>query len=125
LKEPPPNEGQDFLFGQCRFLIRAFVFRLVNDNLESRTMLSSIESAAIFNPRLAPLRSRHMQSPATPRNLRTYTAAVLAKLREFAPYAAIELILPGGSLMALLLWLYRRHKKGAALSGCIPSQVIH
>jgi hypothetical protein len=31
-------------------------------------------------------------------------------LREFAPYAAIELLLPGGSLMALLLWFYRRRK---------------
>jgi hypothetical protein len=88
-------------------------------------MLPSIESTAIFNSGLAPLRSRHTQSPAAPRTLRTYTAAVLAKLREFAPYAAIELVLPGGSLMALLLWLYRRHKKGAALSGCIPSQVVH
>jgi hypothetical protein len=42
-----------------------------------------------------------------PRNLGT----VIAKLRELAPYALIELVLPGGSLMALLLWLYRRHKK--------------
>ena len=31
-------------------------------------------------------------------------------LREFAPYAAIELIVPGGSVMALLLWLHRRRK---------------
>jgi len=40
-----------------------------------------------------------------------YAAAVVAKLREFAPYAVIELVLPGGSLMALLLWFYRRQKK--------------
>jgi hypothetical protein len=32
---------------------------------------------------------------------------------DLAPYAAIELVLPGGSLMALLLRLYRRHKKAA------------
>ncbi|MGO9935971.1 MAG: hypothetical protein ACLPV8_29800 [Steroidobacteraceae bacterium] len=37
--------------------------------------------------------------------------ALVSKLRDLAPYAAIELILPGGSLMALLLWLYRRQKK--------------
>jgi hypothetical protein len=37
--------------------------------------------------------------------------AVIAKLRILAPYAAIELILPGGSLLALLLWLYRRQKR--------------
>jgi len=41
----------------------------------------------------------------------SYTAAAVAKLRDLAPYAAIELLLPGGSLMALLLWLYRRRKK--------------
>jgi len=42
---------------------------------------------------------------------RTHAATVIAKLRELAPYAAMELVLPGGSLMALLLWLYRRQKK--------------
>ena len=47
------------------------------------------------------------------RKLQAYAAAAVARLRLLAPYAAIELILPGGSLMALLLWLYRRH--GAAL----------
>ena len=28
--------------------------------------------------------------------------------RSFGPYLAIELLLPGGSLIALLLWLYHR-----------------
>ena len=86
-------------------------------------MLSSIESASICNTRLAPLRGRYAQSPTAPRKPSTYTTAVLARLREFAPYAAIELVLPGGSLMALLLWLYRRRKKEAALPGFIASQV--
>jgi hypothetical protein len=36
--------------------------------------------------------------------------SIVAKLREFAPYAAI-LMLPGGSVMAVLLWLYRRQKR--------------
>jgi hypothetical protein len=27
--------------------------------------------------------------------------------RTFGPYLAIELVMPGGSLLALLLWLYR------------------
>jgi hypothetical protein len=35
----------------------------------------------------------------------------IAGLRALAPYAVIELLLPGGSLVALFLWLYRRHKK--------------
>lgn len=42
--------------------------------------------------------------------------AIAAKLREFAPYAGI-LMLPGGSVMALLLWLYRRRGKAAGLLG--------
>lgn len=32
----------------------------------------------------------------------------IAAVRALAPYAAIELLLPGGSLIALVLWLYRR-----------------
>ena len=39
---------------------------------------------------------------------------VVAILREFGPYAAIELVLPGGTLLALILWLCRRHWKAAA-----------
>jgi hypothetical protein len=31
----------------------------------------------------------------------------VAQLRSLGPYLAVELILPGGSLLALLLWLYR------------------
>ena len=41
-----------------------------------------------------------------------HAAAVIARLKALAPYALIELILPGGSVMALLLWLYRRRKNG-------------
>ena len=37
--------------------------------------------------------------------------AVISRLRDLAPYAAIELVLPGGSVIALLLWLYRRQKR--------------
>jgi hypothetical protein len=35
-------------------------------------------------------------------------------LRRLGPYAAIELLLPGGSLLAILLWLYRRHRARAS-----------
>jgi LPXTG-motif cell wall-anchored protein len=38
----------------------------------------------------------------------------VSKLKDLAPYAALELVMPGGSLMALALWLYRRKKKDAA-----------
>jgi hypothetical protein len=33
---------------------------------------------------------------------------IVAQFRTLGPYFAIELILPGGSVLALLLWLYRR-----------------
>jgi hypothetical protein len=32
------------------------------------------------------------------------------RVRQLAPYAAIELLLPGGSIVAIALWLYRRHR---------------
>jgi hypothetical protein len=35
---------------------------------------------------------------------------VIVRLKAFAPYAMIEIVLPGGSVMALLLWLYRRRR---------------
>src|SRR5688572_19511927 len=36
-------------------------------------------------------------------------------VRAIGPYAAIELILPGGTLLAFLLWLYRQHQRGEPL----------
>jgi hypothetical protein len=33
--------------------------------------------------------------------------------RTFGPYLAIELLLPGGSLIALLLWFYRMYARPA------------
>jgi hypothetical protein len=49
-----------------------------------------------------------------------YAAAVIVRLKAVAPYALIELILPGGSVMALLLWFYRRRKNGVGF-GRIPA----
>ena len=45
-----------------------------------------------------------------------WIARGLAGLRDVAPYAAIELILPGGSLIALGLWLYRRYQRKRAVT---------
>jgi hypothetical protein len=47
----------------------------------------------------------------------SYAGAVIVKLKALAPYALIELILPGGSVMALLLWLYRRRKNRVVFGG--------
>ena len=32
---------------------------------------------------------------------------LVEQVREFGPYVAVELVLPGGTLIALALWLYR------------------
>jgi hypothetical protein len=40
--------------------------------------------------------------------------ALIQIARNASPYLAVELLLPGGSVIALLLWLFRhRFKKGA------------
>ena len=40
-------------------------------------------------------------------------AAVRTLVRRTGPYLAIELVLPGGTLIALLLFLYQRRQVGA------------
>ena len=69
-------------------------------------------TAASLSQALAPLRQ-----PAT-----GWVGRAAALLRSLGPYAAIELLLPGGSLIALLLWLYRRHSAArcaAAAAGTV------
>jgi len=39
---------------------------------------------------------------------------IFGKLRQLGPYVAVELILPGGSLIALALWIYNRKQARAA-----------
>ena len=68
--------------------------------------MSVIESTSAPN-------ARH---PQVAFKLSPYAAIVVAKLRAVAPYALMELILPGGSVMALLLWLYRRQRRGAVFA---------
>ncbi len=40
--------------------------------------------------------------------------------RELSPYLLVELLLPGGTVIALLLWIYRNRKAG--LSSRTPSK---
>jgi hypothetical protein len=42
---------------------------------------------------------------------------IFAKLKSFAPYALIEILLPGGSIIALTLWMLRRRKRTLSLAG--------
>ena len=52
-----------------------------------------------------------------------YAAGVIVRLKALAPYALIELVLPGGSVMALLLWLYRRRRNGVGF-GRFPVRLL-
>jgi hypothetical protein len=45
--------------------------------------------------------------------LSTLIAKMIALGRLLGPYVAIEILLPGGSLIALLLWLYRAKQRRA------------
>jgi hypothetical protein len=36
---------------------------------------------------------------------------ILHGVRGFGPYLLVELLLPGGSVIALLMWLFRRYSK--------------
>jgi hypothetical protein len=75
-------------------------------------MMSASESTPTLSSWLLFSGSPNAQRSAA---LQRSSAINAAKLRDLAPYAAI-LILPGGSLMALVLWLYRRQRRGTALA---------
>ncbi|HEX3950398.1 MAG TPA: hypothetical protein VHW95_11155 [Steroidobacteraceae bacterium] len=47
--------------------------------------------------------------------MKTLIIKFIAVGRALGPYIAIELLLPGGSLIALMYWLYRTKIKGADL----------
>ncbi len=59
------------------------------------------------------------------RKLGASAAAVALKLKDLAPYAVVAFVVPGGALMALLLWFYRRRKGFAPtrqILGAVPSE---
>jgi hypothetical protein len=48
------------------------------------------------------------------RSIARWLVSMFTHLRALGPYLAIELIMPGGSLLALGLWLYRHRQNRAA-----------
>jgi hypothetical protein len=71
---------------------------------------------SIFNTGLAPIWRYIVRSLLGKRTLGAWTTMIFARLKDLAPYALIELLLPGGSVLALTLWFYRRRKGLPALS---------
>ena len=52
---------------------------------------------------------------------------IVGWVRSLGPYAALELILPGGSIMAVALWTYRHRRtllRSATLSQTVAARVI-
>jgi hypothetical protein len=58
-------------------------------------------------------RSFTIKEPAVQSGWTHSLAAVRTLVRRTGPYLAIELVLPGGTLIALLLFLYQRRQAGA------------
>lgn len=55
--------------------------------------------------------------------LRGTVARVQQWVRSLGPYVAIELLLPGGTIIALALWAYRRRRAGRG-SASAPSTAV-
>ena len=76
--------------------------------------MSLMELTSIFGAKPVPDHKHPAGGASALRRARAYTAYIVCKLRMLAPYAAIELVLPGGSVIALLLWFWRRQKGNRA-----------
>jgi hypothetical protein len=112
-----PNKSRRAL----RVSIRVRFIRLLFIGLMRCTVMTSANSMSIMKARAIWREARWTRAL---RNWGVYAAGILVRFKALAPYALIELVLPGGSVMALLLWLYRRRKNGVGLANlpCIDSK---
>ena len=69
-----------------------------------------------FKAGLAPIWRGIVRASLGKRTLGAWTAVVFARLKDLAPYAVIELLLPGGSVLALarVVRLSDKHHSGTA-----------
>jgi hypothetical protein len=95
-----------------------FVYITETNRLPRKAMMPAM-SRSIFTATLAPIWERIVRSPVGKRTLGEWTTMILARVKDLAPYAVIELLLPGGSVVALSLWLYRRRKRPPALARAV------
>jgi len=78
-------------------------------------MLSS-SLKSIFKGRPVGICAHIGRWPLGTRTLGAWAAVVFARIKEFAPYAMMELLLPGGSMVALTVWFYRRRRRVPTLA---------
>ena len=57
------------------------------------------------------------------RTVRSAALRVVNSIRSLGPYVAIELILPGGTIIALALWAYRRRTASRAAAKATSTDV--
>jgi hypothetical protein len=77
----------------------------------------------------APAARYTRNAAAPPRNARATAARegrgmkrIVQGARGLGPYLLVELLLPGGSLIALLLWLFRHYPKRGEIGVRIPAK---
>jgi hypothetical protein len=59
-----------------------------------------------------------------PQTLHAAIARVMRSIRSLGPYLAIELIMPGGSIIALALWTYRRRRAARGSLNAASTAVV-
>jgi hypothetical protein len=59
-----------------------------------------------------------------PRSLRDAIARAVGSIRSVGPYVAIELLLPGGSIIALALWTYRRRRATRGSASTVSTAAV-
>lgn len=80
-------------------------------------ILSTLKS--VFKGASAPIWACIGHGQLGGRTLSAWALVGFARLKDLAPYALIELLLPGGSMIALTLWFYRRRKRVPALAASL------
>ena len=58
-------------------------------------------------------------------NLNQSLNRIGTRLKRVSPYFLLELLLPGGSVFALLLWMHRRNQAKAVLKAAVPAAGKH
>jgi len=77
--------------------------------------LNCLGDNSLRNPSRGNLATAEGKDAAVKNTMKKWGSRIFGKLRQLGPYMAIELILPGGSLIALALWLYnRKHARAVA-----------
>lgn len=75
-----------------------------HEAVEATLLVSDAPARAVSQIKLSCRRGKNLRALAGRMRM------MWGVLRQFAPYAAIELLLPGGTIVAILLWLYRRRR---------------